>query len=447
MGSGFNNKFPFVAVPDAAHECAIGWDKIAAELQRAIARSHSEKAILVVDCYPGVDELAVLNALEFRLAPKLTIHAADACHSPERIDALAGPSLRGNNPLQRSNPLGAPKLPGVGGSTLQPFNASHPPGLSLVNFFNAEPLWRFRRTIDELKDGLVLIVGCGASLIAWGHILVYADLARREARQRFRRNETGNLGVHNRSAPANLKYKRAFFVDWPVTDRWKRPLIKRWDYALDTSNPGEPKLADAEDVRRGLQAAARRPFRLVPLFDPASSDGQDCEAKDFGGCFGCVLEENSLLLGFGDVRFEVPAIDLLFNQPHALLGEAFHARFGHEFPIRFDFLDAMNRFELLSSGDGWREERASLQERSFIESRRHWFSKTVAHDTRGGVNVLNLVEGDEAIVESPDGAFEPFIVHCAETFIVPAAVGRYNIRPHGPSAGKETATIKAFVRM
>ena len=52
-----------------------------------------------------------------------------------------------------------------------------------------------------------------------------------------------------------------------------------------------------------------------------------------------------------------------------------------------------------------------------------------------------------AIVESPDGAFEPLVVHYAETFIIPAAVGRYTVRPHGPAAaGGECATMKAYVR-
>ena len=68
------------------------------------------------------------------------------------------------------------------------------------------------------------------------------------------------------------------------------------------------------------------------------------------------------------------------------------------------------------------------------------------HDTGGGVNVLNLVEGEEAVVESPSGAFEPFVVHYAETFIVPGAIGPYTIRPHGAAEGTECATIKAFVR-
>jgi hypothetical protein len=60
--------------------------------------------------------------------------------------------------------------------------------------------------------------------------------------------------------------------------------------------------------------------------------------------------------------------------------------------------------------------------------------------------MLNLVEGDEGVVESPSGAFEPFPVHYAETFIVPAAVGSYTIRPASGRPSKELATMKAFVR-
>ena len=40
-------------------------------------------------------------------------------------------------------------------------------------------------------------------------------------------------------------------------------------------------------------------------------------------------------------RVEIPAIDLVFQHPRELLGEAVHGRFGAEFPIRFDFLDTM----------------------------------------------------------------------------------------------------------
>ena len=111
--------------------------------------------------------------------------------------------------------------------------------------------------------------------------------------------------------------------------------------------------------------------------------------------------------------------------------------------IKKDFINAIKP---IASGDGWIEESTGLHENEFIETRRHFFSVPVMHEAGHGVNVLNLVEGDEAVVESPDGAFEPFVVHYAETFIIPASVGRYTIRPCGASEGKRCGTIKAYVK-
>jgi hypothetical protein len=110
----------------------------------------------------------------------------------------------------------------------------------------------------------------------------------------------------------------------------------------------------------------------------------------------------------------------------------------------------INQIREVARGEGWREEHTGLHEAGFIETRRHWFSASTPHHTggevRGSVNVLNLVEGEEAVVESPEGVFEPFVVHYAETFIVPAAVGAYRIRPARNVQGRKHATIKAFVR-
>ncbi|MEY2906044.1 MAG: hypothetical protein RLZZ408_515 [Verrucomicrobiota bacterium] len=110
----------------------------------------------------------------------------------------------------------------------------------------------------------------------------------------------------------------------------------------------------------------------------------------------------------------------------------------------------VNRFREVARGEGWREESTGLHPAEFIETRRHWFTGKVEHNTggqeTGGVHVLNLVEGDEVVVESPSGAFEPFTVHYAETFIVPAAVGPYTIRPVADRPDREFATMKAFVR-
>lgn len=61
----------------------------------------------------------------------------------------------------------------------------------------------------------------------------------------------------------------------------------------------------------------------------------------------------------------------------------------------------VNHFEPRAEGEGWVEERTGLHENEFIETRRHWFTGTVPHNTGGGVNVFNVIEGDELIVESP----------------------------------------------
>jgi mannose-6-phosphate isomerase class I len=531
-----------------------------------------------------VDAAAIAENLAARLAPATTIHAAQALRSPAEIDQLVGPFLGGDDPVF---------------GTLS--------DLELTAFFDPERLALLTREMAS-ASGLCLIVGCGAALIApTATLTVYADLARWEAQLRFRRNQSANLGADNLLAPVSVQYKRAFFIDWRVADRFKLPLLRSCDFVLDTHAADTPKLVTGEALRTGLRHAITRPFRVVPFFDPAPWGGQwmkevcdlDRAAPNYGWCFDCVPEENSLLLGFGGVLFEIPSINLVLDQPVGLLGDSVYQRFGAEFPIRFDLLDTMgggnlsfqvhpltdyiqrnfgmaytqdesyylldagpnaevylglkegvspeemladlraaqdqgkpfpadqyanhfparkhdhflipagtvhcsgaesmvleisatpyiftfklwdwgrlgldgkprpihldhgaaniqwerttegtvsqfvNHLEPLTEGDGWREERTGLHELEFIESRRHWFTERVSHDTCGTVHVLNLVEGREALVESPTGAFEPFVVHYAETFIVPAAVGPYTIRPFGEAVGTTCATLKAYVR-
>ncbi len=582
MSRSTYDKYPYVPVALSHRACVSGWDAIAARLQLAVSERDATKTVLIIECYAGVHEDEILEALTRRLDVTLGLRAREALLAPSRIDELVAPFLGDDPVFGRMNDL------------------------SLVALFDEQLLAVLARRAVAVESGLVVIVGTGATLIAEPDIVVYADLSRWEAQGRFRLCETGNLGTDNRAAPAASKYKRAFFVDWRACDRKKRELWPRCDFVLDTHHADAPKLVEAASLRSALAAVARRPFRVVPFFDPAPWGGQwmkevcdlDRTAPNFGWCFDCVPEENSLLLGFGDARFEIPALDLVFAEPFALLGEEVCARFGAEFPIRFDFLDTMggghlsfqvhptveyigrtfgmpytqdesyyildagpdatvllglrtgidpaamlrdleaaqstgapfpieryanrwparkhdhflipagtvhcsgantmvleisatpyiftfklwdwdrpgldgrprpihlqhgsqvigwerdtawtqreliNRVTLVEQGPDFREERTGLHETEFIETRRHWFQGPVWHHTRGTVQVLNLVEGKEAVVESPDRAFEPFVVHYAETFIVPASVGPYVIRPAG-HAERPLATIKAYVR-
>lgn len=89
-------------------------------------------------------------------------------------------------------------------------------------------------------------------------------------------------------------------------------------------------------------------------------------------------------------------------------------------------------------------EHTGLHELEFIETRRYHINKTSIHKTKGNVNMLNLIDGPEAVVESPTDSFKPFTVHYAETFIIPASVSEYTIRP--ADGIDEVCVIKAYVR-
>ena len=62
----------------------------------------------------------------------------------------------------------------------------------------------------------------------------------------------------------------------------------------------------------------------------------------------------------------------------------------------------VNRIEPIAAGDGWREERTGLHELEFIETRRHWFTGTVAHDTGGGGQCAQPGRGPRGDRREPD---------------------------------------------
>ena len=555
-----------------------GWDSIFQTLKENLAG----KGICVIECYQGVyiEELEKhLPALE----ADLVIKADNLYHAEEKIRTLTQRWVTDDRLFGR--------------------RAS----FTYQDFLDEDKV-KVARNEMKVQTGLTLVYGHGAFDVAGqADVVVYIDMARWEIQQRSRRKEIDGLGVSNREEDASRHYKRGYFVDWIVCDELKKRLLPIADYWMDTHVPETPKMITGELLRQGLTKTAHRPFRVVPFFDPAPWGGQwmkevcdlDRSKSNYGWCFDCVPEENSLYLKVEGELFEIPSNNVVFHETKALLGAPVESRFGEDFPIRFDFLDTMgggnlslqvhpttqyirdtfgiyytqdesyylldatdeatvylglktdvcpeeminelneaqntgqpfdvekfvnkwpakkhdhylipngtihcsgsgamvleisatpsiftfklydwgrlgldglprpinikhgskviqwerqtelirkdfiNAVQPIAEGEGWREERTGLHENEFIETRRHWFTSTVTHPAGTGVNVLNLIEGEEAIVESPTGLFDPFVVHYAETFIIPASVGKYTIRPYGLAEGKECATIKAYVR-
>ncbi len=571
------DKYPATAITG---EIWIGTENIVSQLRKEIGQGN---LLLVVDCYVGTFFEELYGCLKL-LDPALCIDTRQLMKSKSEIRDMTYPYVTDDELF------------------------GYRTKLNISDFFDKEKVSAFQGQLLSEK-GLKIVWGCGASWVCpESDLLLYCDVARWELQQRFRCHKVEALGIDVRDESPARQYKRGYFCDWPVCDALKKTLYEKAGYWLDMNIPGSPKMIDRATFMRGLSKTVQGPFRVVPFFDPAPWGGQwmkdvcdlDKTVDNFGWCFDCVPEENSLMLRVNGTAFEMPSVNLVYTKTSELLGEPVEARFGQDFPIRFDFLDTMgggnlslqvhpttqyirdkfnipytqdesyylldaesdasvflgvktevdkeqmlsdlrnarsggtifnpepyvNRFpaakhdhflipggtihcsgagamvleisstpsiftfklwdwqrlgldgkprpinvehgsrvinwgrdteyalkylvnhvEPVAIGDGWIEEKTGLHPNEFIETRRHWFEKKVTHHTNNSVNVLNLVEGEEVVIESPERRFEPFVLHYAETVIIPASVGVYTIAPYGISSGKRCGTIKAFIRL
>ena len=96
---------------------------------------------------------------------------------------------------------------------------------------------------------------------------------------------------------------------------------------------------------------------------------------------------------------------------------------------------------LTASGPGWAEFRLGELDELFFAVDRLEFEEQISVETRGRFHVLNLVAGQEAVVETERG--DAHSLAYAETLVIPASVDRYRIeRRRGPAC----KVIKALVK-
>ncbi|ROR22162.1 mannose-6-phosphate isomerase class I [Mobilisporobacter senegalensis] len=569
---GKYNKHPKTVIKGYENSCILGYKDILKTL------CANDIKVLVIDTYPGVNDEEVIMQLE-TLNPSLFINMKDIFKSEEVITEQLKYHLTDDRVFGKMY-----------------FG-------EIMDFIDEDRLQEAKTMVAQ-NEGFVIVYGYGASLITKGDILVYLDMARWEIQMRYRQG-LGNYKCSNFDEDVLKKYKRAFFIEWRVADKHKMTIFDEVDYFIDTNRKNDPKMVSGEALREGLKQISRQPFRTVPYFDPGVWGGQwmkevcdlDRTKDNFAWSFDGVPEENSLFLDFENGVIEIPAMDLVLYQPKSLLGEQVYARFGAEFPIRFDFLDTIegqnlslqvhplteyikkqfgmsytqdesyyildtkedavvylglkdnvdpeemihdlrranlgegtfnaekyinkfpakkhdhflipagtchcsgtntmileisatpyiftfklwdwgrvgldgkprpvhidhgkeviqwdrttswvkdnlvNRIYEVKRTDAYVEEHTGLHELEFIETRRYWIEEEVTIQTKGTVNMLNLVEGTQAVIESPNNKFSPYFVNHAETFILPASVKEYVIRP--VVENEKIGIIRAYVR-
>ena len=569
------DKYPVTKIEGYEGAGIVGYEDIVKNIRQKMTNN----SVIVVDCYPGVNDEEVLPALIEGIKPSCVVKSENIFYDEETLNTMMAAHLTRD------------RVRGV---------MYYGP---MSDFVDETQRAYYEEKVKECT-GVCLVYGVGASLITKGDILVYADIARWEIQLRYRKGMP-NFKCHNEKEDVLRKYKRGFFIEWRIADRHKKELYDDIGFYLDTNKENDPKMVSGEAFREGLKQISKRPFRLVPYFDPGVWGGQwmklvcdlDPKEENYAWSFDGVPEENSIYLQYGDVVIESPAMNVVKYMPENLLGKKNYARFGAEFPIRFDFLDTMggqnlslqvhplteyikshfgmtytqdesyyildagedggvflglkenidseqmvkdlrtaqtgeikfdaekyinffsakkhdhflipagtihcsssncmvlevsatpyiftfklwdwdrvgldglprpihiddgeqviqwdrttgwvkenlvNHFEVIEKNDQYEEVKTGLHELEFIETRVITSKEKTFHDMKDGVNVLNLVDGTSAVIESITNEFPPFTLHYVETIIIPAAVKAYSIRPE--KENEEIKFIKAYVR-
>lgn len=569
------DKYPVTKIEGYEGAGIVGYEDIVKNIRQKMTNN----SVIVVDCYPGVNDEEVLPALIEGIKPSCVVKSENIFYDEETLNTMMAAHLTRD------------RVRGV---------MYYGP---MSDFVDETQRAYYEEKVKECT-GVCLVYGVGASLITKGDILVYADIARWEIQLRYRKGMP-NFKCHNEKEDVLRKYKRGFFIEWRIADRHKKELYDDIGFYLDTNKENDPKMVSGEAFREGLKQISKRPFRLVPYFDPGVWGGQwmkevcdlDPKEENYAWSFDGVPEENSIYLQYGDVVIESPAMNVVKYMPENLLGKKNYARFGAEFPIRFDFLDTMggqnlslqvhplteyikshfgmtytqdesyyildagedggvflglkenidseqmvkdlrtaqtgeikfdaekyinffsakkhdhflipagtihcsssncmvlevsatpyiftfklwdwdrvgldglprpihiddgeqviqwdrttgwvkenlvNHFEVIEKNDQYEEVKTGLHELEFIETRVITSKEKTFHDMKDGVNVLNLVDGTSAVIESITNEFPPFTLHYVETIIIPAAVKAYSIRPE--KENEEIKFIKAYIR-
>jgi len=283
--------------------------------------------IIIIDGYNGILFDIIKDELENILGGKglktCWISTSDFLRQSDVTDKITAPFTGGDDPL-------------FGTRTT----------LVLEDFFDIKGL---RETKPDPESDISIIIGPGAAMAGWKGLLIYFDLPKNEMQFRSRAGSIKHLGA---SAPADPKetYKRFYFVDWIVLNKHKKKILPGIDIFADGQRAGNPVWIKGKILRDSLKVMSHNFFRVRPWFEPGAWGGSwimknikglNKEVPNYAWSFELITPENGLLIESSSLLLEVSFESLMYLEGEAVLGRAFQ-RFGHEFPIRFDFLDTFD---------------------------------------------------------------------------------------------------------
>lgn len=216
----------------------------------------------------------------------------------------------------------------------------------LKDFFNKE---KISNCLPDPDCDINIILGTGAALSSWKAPVIYFDMPKNELQYRMRAGSVTNLG-NTRSQSDDEAYKRFYFVDWVLLNKHKKNILNKIEIIADSQRPDNITWMFFKDLECALQTMSENVFRVRPWFEAGAWGGQwikknligiNREEVNYAWAFELITPENGLLFESKDLLLEVSFDFIMFLFNKNILGKNNAARFGDDFPIRFDFLDTV----------------------------------------------------------------------------------------------------------
>lgn len=294
---------------------------------KSLANAIAKQKTVVIDGFGGVLWENFKNHLNAALTEKnlkVLWYDIESClKSSSEIEDMIKPNLNGDDPVFGKRYLG-----------------------ELADFFDSEKLSLLQA--DTTAD-LCIVYGTGASLANWQGKLIYVDVPKNEIQYRMRAGSTQNIGSTETLVYSQI-YKRMYFIEWPVLSAHKALLLPKIDFIVDEQRIDEITWMQGADFRRALDVMLEGPLRARPWFEAGVWGGHwmknriadlNQDEVNYAWSFELITPENGIVFEGNDHLLEVSFDYLMFQDNQKVLGKA-AARFGNDFPIRFDYLDTFD---------------------------------------------------------------------------------------------------------
>lgn len=214
--------------------------------------------------------------------------------------------------------------------------------LTLNDFFEPE----LGAQVADKSADLNIVIGVGAGLANWDAAIIYLDVPKNEIQFRMRAASITNIGASEADEPFQM-YKRFYFVDWVMLNNYKKALLSRIEVIADGQWPDTINWMYRASLTEGLTKLSQSVLRVRPWFEPGVWGGQwikeniknvNKDVPNLAWSFELIVPENGLVFESDGNLLEVSFDTIMFSNNQNILGKH-AARFGDEFPIRFDFLD------------------------------------------------------------------------------------------------------------